>query len=143
MSKSRSPKSLSVAVRAINKAQAANYLRKAEQHFVAALEALSAERWDTAVLLAIHAAIAAADAASIASAGVRSISQTHANQSRLVRQLLPNNDETRRAAAQLEALIDRKNVVEYEARRCRLEDAQVNTKQAQRIVQWARTIVAA
>ncbi len=43
-------------------------------------------------------------------------------------------------ATQLEALIDRKNTVEYEARRCRAEDAEVSTKQAQRVVEWARSL---
>jgi len=125
----------------VNRAQAANYLRKAEQHLAESLEAFSAERWDTAVLLAIHAAIAAVDAACVASAGVRSASQTHTDQPRLVRQLLPDNENAHRAATQLEALIDRKNIVEYEARRCRPEDAQTSTKQAQRVVEWVRSVV--
>ncbi len=140
MDKSRPPKSPNVPVRAVNRAQASNYLKKAEQHLAESFEALSAERWDTAVLLAIHAAIAAVDAACVASGGVRSASQTHADQPRLVRQLLPGDENARRAAAQLEALIDRKNTVEYAARRCRPEDAQVSTKQAQRVVEWARSL---
>jgi len=120
-------------------------MRKAQQHLAESLEALSAERWDTAALLAIHAAIAAADAACIASGGVRSASQTHADQPRLVRHLLPDDEGARRAVTQLEALIDRKNTaentVEYEARRCRPEDAQVSVKQSQRVVEWARTLI--
>jgi hypothetical protein len=40
----------------------------------------------------------------------------------------------------LEALIDRKHTVEYEARRCRQEDAEASTKQAQRVVEWARSL---
>jgi len=138
--KRRPSKSLTVPVRTVTRAQGANYLRKAEQHLAESLEALSADRWDTAALLAIHAAIAAADAVCVASAGVRSASQTHADQPRLVRQLLPDDEAARRAATQLEALIDRKNTVEYEARRCRPEDAQVSAKQAQRIVEWARSL---
>ncbi len=140
MNKSRPPKSPTVPVRPVNRAQAPNYLRKAEQHLAESLEALSAKRWDTAALLAIHAAIAAVDAACVASGGVRSVSQTHADQPRLVRQLLPDNEAARRAATQLEALIDRKHTVEYEARRCRQEDAEASTKQAQRVVEWARSL---
>jgi HEPN domain-containing protein len=124
----------------VNRAQATNYLRKAEQHLAESLEALSAKRWDTAALLAIHAALAAVDAACVASGGVRSASQTHANQPRLIHQLLPDNEAARRAAAQLEALIERKHTVEYESRRCRQEDAETSTKQAQRVVEWARNI---
>jgi len=139
--RNRSSRSTTVPVRTVSRAQASNYLKKAEQHLAESLEALSAERWDTAALLAIHAAIAGADAACIHSGGVRSASQTHADQPRLIRQLLPGNEDARRAAAKLEALIDRKNIVEYEARRCRPEDAQISTKQAQRVVEWVRTVV--
>ena len=141
MNKSRQPKAATIPVRSVSRAQASNYLRKAEQHLAESLEALSAERWDTAVLLAIHAAIAGMDAACVATAGVRSASQAHSDQPRLVRQLLPDNEHVQRATTQLEALIDRKNTVEYEARRCRPEDAQVSTRPAQRVVEWVRSVV--
>jgi len=52
--KKRPSKSLTVPVRTVTRAQGANYLRKAEQHLAEALEALSAERWDTAAPLAIQ-----------------------------------------------------------------------------------------
>jgi hypothetical protein len=55
----------------------------------------------------------------------RSISQTHADQPRLIRQLLPDDENARRAATQLEALIDRKNTVEYEAPRSGPDEAQL------------------
>ena len=142
MSKGRPAKLPTVAVRSVNRAQAANYLRKAEQHLAEAVEAVAAERWDTAVLLAIHAAMSAADAACVSSAGLRSASPSHADQPRLLRQLLPDDEEAKRTAAQLEALIDRKNTVEYEARRCQPADAQISTKQAQRVVQWVRSLIA-
>jgi HEPN domain-containing protein len=69
MSRSRLSKSPTVPVRTVSRSQAVHYIRKAEQHLAGALEALSAERWDTTVLLAIHAAMAAADAVYVASAG--------------------------------------------------------------------------
>ena len=143
MDKGRPQKPPSIPVRSVNRTHATNYLRKAEQHLAESLEALSADRWDTAVLLAIHAAIAAADAACVASAGVRSASQTHADQPRLIRNLLAGKEDVQQAATQLEALIDRKHTVEYEARRCRPEDAQASVRQAQRVVEWARTLIAA
>jgi HEPN domain-containing protein len=139
MDKKRSSRPTSVPARAVSKAQASNYLRKAGQHLAESLEALSADRWDTTVLLAIHAAIAGADAACVHAGGVRSASQTHADQPRLVRHLLPGNEDARHAATHLEPLIDRKNTVEYEARRCRADDAQVSVKQAQRVVECARS----
>lgn len=56
----------SLPTHAVGHAQAANYLRKAEDHLAAAAEALAAERWSTVVLLAVHAAISASDAACVA-----------------------------------------------------------------------------
>ena len=82
----------SIPVRSVNRTHATNYLRKAEQHLAESLEALSADRWDTAVLLAIHAAIAEADAACVACAGVRCASQPHADQPRLIRNLLTGKE---------------------------------------------------
>jgi hypothetical protein len=66
------------------------------------------------------------------------VGPTHADQPRLDRQLLPDDEDAGRAATQLAALIDRKNTVEYEARRHRPEDAEARTKQAQRVMEWAR-----
>ncbi len=45
------------------------------------------------------------------------------------------------ACKQLAALIDRKNIVEYEARLCTRDDAEIATKQAERIVNWAREVL--
>lgn len=122
------------------RARAENYLRKAEAHLAAALESLAASRWDSAVLLALHAAISAADAVCVASRGVRSMSPTHMDQVKLLRQLFPGDEAARKASNQLADLLDRKNAVEYEARLFKESDAEVATKQAERVVVWARRI---
>lgn len=105
-----------VPVRNIQPVQGVNYFRKAEQHLALALHARAKGRWDSAVLLSVHAAISAADAACVGKQGVRSTSKGHTDQVRLVRQLFPDSEGASRAASQLAALIDRKNTVEYEAR---------------------------
>jgi HEPN domain-containing protein len=120
--------------------QAANYLKKAEGHLAQALEASAAGRWDTAVLLSVHAGISAADAACVAEHGVRSISQTHMDQVRLIRQLFPRDDEAKKVSNHLAVLLDRKNTVEYEGRLCLAHDAEAATKRAERLVAWARGI---
>ena len=97
MDKGRPQKPPSIPVRSVNRTHATNYLRKAEQHLAESLEALSADRWDTAVLLAIHAGIAEADAACVACAGVRCASQTHADQPRLIRNLLTGKEDVQQA----------------------------------------------
>lgn len=68
----------------------------------------------------------------VARAGVRSISQTHTDQVRLIQQLFPDDAETRKVSNQLAALLDRKNTVEYEARLSRREEAEIALKQAER-----------
>lgn len=83
-----SPRPFSVPVREVAETQATNYLRKAESHLASAIEAQAASRWDTAVLLSVHAAISAGDAACVAIAGIRSINQTHMDQPKLIRQML-------------------------------------------------------
>jgi hypothetical protein len=89
-------------------------------------------------VLSVHAGISAADAVCVGRFGVRSASKTHADQARLLHQLLPDDEAARRASSQLAALIDRKNTVEYEARVCAERDAETATKQAERLVEWAR-----
>ena len=120
--------------------QAANYLRKAEGHLAQALESAAAGRWDTAVLLSVHAGISAADAVCVGEHGLRSTSQTHMDQVRLIRQLFPRDEQAKRASSHLAALLDRKNTVEYEGRLSRAPDAASATKHAERLVAWARGI---
>lgn len=115
-------------------------MKKAEGHLAQALEAVAAARWDTAVLLAVHAGISATDAVCIARHGLRSISQAHTDQVRLIRQLFPGDDEVKKASDQLAALLDRKNTVEYEGRLSQAHDAETATKHAERLVAWARKI---
>ncbi len=134
---SRQPK---VPARETSRAQAANYLKKAEGHLSQALEALAAGRWDTAVLLAVHAGISAADSVCIAHHGLRSVSQTHMDQVRLIRNLFPGDDTAKKASDQLAALLDRKNTVEYEGRLCQAHDAETATKHAERLLAWAHKI---
>ncbi len=140
MAKDKSRKGLTIAVREVSGANAENYLRKAESHLATALEVQTLERWDTAVLLSVHAGISASDAACAAMAGVRSAGQSHMDQVKLIRQVFPGDHEADRAAGQLADLIDKKNTVEYEARRCDSHDANVAVKRAERLVNWARKV---
>ncbi len=128
-----------MANRKVQPVHAVNYLRKAEQHQALALKTLADGRWDSAVLLSVHAAISAGDAVCVGKFGLRSISQTHTDQVKLLRELFPDDGVTLQACKQLAALIDRKNTVEYEARLCTQNDAEVATKQAERVVNWARS----
>lgn len=102
--------------------------------------ASTAENWDSVVLLAVHAAISAADAATVSYGEIRSTSPAHTDQVRLIRALFHSTEPAERAARQLAAVLDRKHGVEYEARRCTARDAEAAIKNAERVLQWAQTV---
>ncbi|MHB8731876.1 MAG: HEPN domain-containing protein [bacterium] len=137
----RHPRTLGgVRTRSVARAQGTNYLRKAAEHMANAHAATAAENWDTAVLLAVHAAISAADAATVTYGEVRSTSPTHTDQVRLIRALFHSTEPAENAARALAAVLDRKHGVEYEARRCTARDAEAAIKHAERVLQWAQTV---
>ncbi len=138
----RSPRATSIPTRPVSRVHASNYLRKAAQHWASARRARDAGEYDSAVLLAVHCAIAAGDAACVAQAEVRSNSPTHTDQVRLVKTLFPDDSEAERAAKELASLLDKKHTVEYEARRCIAKDAEAAVARAERLLNWARRVVA-
>lgn len=97
--------------------RARSYLAKATQRLEDAEEMLVRERYDSAAGLAVLAGINGADAACIARAGVRAAGRSHSDAVRLIRQLLPGDDEAQRASNQLANVVNLKNAIEYEARR--------------------------
>ncbi len=141
MGSRRPTRPASVAHKQVDPVLARNYLEKAEQHLGLARQALTRERWDSAVLLAIHAAINAADAVCVKRAGMRSTGEPHAEAIRLLTQLFPKDEAARKAGSQLSALIDKKNTVEYDARRCTLGEATTAVDRADRLVRWAQGAV--
>jgi hypothetical protein len=62
---------------AVTRSEAAKSLTKCIEFTEAAVASLDAAKWNAAGLAAVHAGIAAADAAVIASAGCRSTSSDH------------------------------------------------------------------
>ncbi len=126
--------------REVAKSQAAHFLRKASEHLANALAARRGDNWNSTVLLAVHAAITAADGAMVSRAGIRNSSPTHMDQVRLLRAIF-SGPEAERAARQLAAILDRKHIVEYEARLCSASDAETAVKHAERILAWAQSVV--
>lgn len=125
----------------VPRAQAHHYLAKAEQFGAAARAALESEHHDAALLNAVHAAISAADAATVVLAGERSVDPDHLRAADLLEHVARAADEVRTKAGQLRALIKKKNVVEYEARRATIKEAADAVERADRIVEWVRTVV--
>jgi HEPN domain-containing protein len=126
----------------VRRGEARLYLEKAVQLIEQARSGLDAERNDAALLDAIHAAIGATDAATIALAGLRSTDPDHQRAGDLLEEVAAADPEGRQQARQLRLLLARKNAVEYESRRASARDARDGVERADRIVVWAKDVLA-
>jgi len=126
---------------AASRTEASLYLGKAEEFVEAAQGALEDSRQDAAMLNAIHAAISAADAVTIALSGRRSADPDHQRAVDLLEDVGRGSEPIGARVKQLRALLSKKNQVEYESRRARNKEAADAVARAVRIVQWARDTV--
>ena len=124
-----------------DRAEAPAYLAKATEFLDEARAAQVAERWDAAMLTAIHAGINAVDASTIALSGQRSTDPDHLRAVDLLEETAPTSQEVKTQAAQLRRLLSQKNTVEYESRRSRRGEATEAVKRAERLVAWATKVV--
>jgi HEPN domain-containing protein len=127
---------------ATRRTEARLYLSKAEQFLEQARVALGAERFDAALLNAIHAAISGGDAVTVALAGRRSTDPDHQRSVDLLEEAAASTPEIRERSRQLRTLLARKNTVEYESRPASARDARDGVGRATRIVDWARDLIA-
>ena len=126
----------------VRRGEARLYLEKAVQFIEQARSGLDADRNDAALLDAIHAAISATDAATIALAGIRSTDPDHQCAGDLLDEVAATDPEGRLRARQLRTLLARKNAVEYESRKASAKDARDGVERADRIVDWATDVLA-
>jgi HEPN domain-containing protein len=126
----------------VRRAKAPLYLEKATQFLDEARSGLEANRNDAALLNAIHAAINASDAVTVALAGIRSSDPDHQRAADLLEQVVSGDAQGHERARQLRSLLSRKNAVEYEARKASAKDARYGVERADRLVGWAKEIVA-
>lgn len=120
-----------------DRGQASRFRDKAQEFASAARAALDDGRADAAMLCAIHAAIAAADAVAIAKAGRRSADPDHMRSADLLEQIARSAPEIEAKSKQLRSLLQAKNVVEYEGRRATAREAQDAVARCERLVAWA------
>ena len=125
----------------VRRGEARLHLEKAIQFVEQARTGLDADRNDAALLDAIHAGISAADAATVALAGVRSTDPDHQRAADLLEEVAASASEGRERVRQLRALLARKNTVEYESRRATGKDARDAVARAGRIVDWAKEVI--
>lgn len=119
------------------KADARQYLAKADEFLAAMDSALAAAQWDAAGLAAIHSGISAADAVLSYRGGVRSAGQDHRAAADLLVQVLGTTADE--GAKHLRRLVQKKTLVEYEQRRLIQSEATDLAEHARRLLKWART----
>ncbi len=127
--------------RTVSRSEAWGHLAKAEEFLKGAQASSDAGRRDAALLDAIHSAISAADAVTVALAGVRSVDPDHQRAADLLDEVA-GGPGVKPPSRQLHELLSGKNIVEYESRRARAKEATDAVKRAERLVSWARSIVA-
>lgn len=123
------------------RSQAALYLGKAQEFGSEARAALESGRYDAAMLSAVHAAISGGDAVAVAFAGVRSADPDHQRAVDLLSDVARGSTDIAARAKQLRALLQKKNLVEYESRRATAKEAADAVERAERLVRWATTTV--
>src|SRR5579864_4486840 len=94
--------------RQVRRGEARLHLDKAVQFIDQARSGLDADRNDAALLDAIHSAISATDAATIAFAGVRSTDPNHQRAADLLEEVAGSAPDVRERARQLRTLLARK-----------------------------------
>lgn len=109
----------------------ANYLRSARRD-------LDERNFDSAIVMAIQAAIAANDAACIALGRRRAANEDHHRAIELLRQLGGSSGEVNSKAGQLEWLLDRKNRSEYGDAPTQEAEARNAYERAQRFTDWTQ-----
>lgn len=116
------------------KAAARDYLKKAEDNYIAMLSALKDGNFNAAGTLALQCAISSADAICVSEKGIRSISQDHFDVCGIVKSItLP---ETSEKANLLRRIISKKNLIQYERRNIYQSEAEEIAKASSRFYQW-------
>lgn len=126
--------------RDVPRSQASQSLVKCIEFSESAQAALGGHRWNAAGLDAVHAGIAAADAALIATVGIRSVSKDHGAVVSLLESRVPEFGTTQRR--QLTGLLKMKNQVAYDQRLLTEVEARQLVDNSTRLVRWATTILA-
>ncbi len=124
--------------RNLNKGLYVNYLKKATEFYESAKDEFEKRRWNSCVLNAIHCAISAADALTVAFNGIRHAGERHEDVVKLLQELDIDKKMLKDKTRQLLALLDVKNMTEYEEKLTTENGADVALKNAERFYGWVK-----
>lgn len=125
-------------IRGVNKGRYRNFVRKSDEFHRSAEDAFQRGDWDAAVANAIHAGISMADALTVSYLSQRSASQDHASVVDLLSSIGMERQELDRNRKHISALLEVKNVAEYEERLLNESDAKTALEHCRRFRAWAR-----
>jgi uncharacterized protein (UPF0332 family) len=125
-------------IRSVDRSQAADYVKRSEECLTSMQRDFNEKKWDSCVILAIHAAISAADALCVNALGKRSASENHRDSIILFQSINPNDIELRKASMRLGDLLKIKTDAEYGERSQSQKDAELAKLNAERLVSFVR-----
>jgi uncharacterized protein (UPF0332 family) len=124
--------------RKVNKSLYSNYLKRAEECYMAAFECLKNEDWNAATICAIHACISACDAMCIYFLGKRHAGENHNDAVRLFKTIRIQDGNLSKNANRLNRIIRIKNMAEYEERLVFKSEAEKLVKDMERFFGFVR-----
>lgn len=113
------------------------YLKKANDFYEAMLHSYKKGNWNSVGLEAIHCAISGADALMVYLKGIRSTSEDHRDAVELI-ELNISGTEVKKHLSQFRAIINKKNLVEYEERNFTKKEAEDILKKSERFLNWIK-----
>lgn len=116
------------------------FLAKAEEFLRAGKPSLANREWNAAVSSAVHAGILACDVVTVGLSGVRNASAHEEIVRILAAALINDSRESATQTRRIERLLGAKNIAEYEDRALHESDAQSALLDAERLVEFARSI---
>jgi uncharacterized protein (UPF0332 family) len=125
-------------IRSVDRSQSAEYMKRAEECLASMQRDFEERRWDSCVILAIHAAISAADALCVRTLGKRSASENHRDAIILFQGIDPRDNDLRKAAMRLGDLLKIKTDAEYGERSQSEKDAELAKLNAERLVSFVK-----
>ena len=125
-------------IRNVDRWKAAEYLKRSEECLASMQRDFEERRWGSCVILAIHAAVSAADALCVSKLGKRSASENHRDAIILFQSIDPNDEEMRKAAMRLGDLLRIKTDAEYGERTQSIQDAERAKQNAERFASFVR-----
>ncbi len=127
-------------IRKVNHELYVNYLKKATEFYEAAKTEFEKQNWNSCVLNAIHCAISSTDALTVFFNGVRHAGDKHFDSINLLQELNLDKNLIKDKTRHLFALLDVKNMTEYEEKLTTEDGAILALKHADRFFGWVKEV---